>query len=64
MTIVLIVKLNMQRRNVDLTKCSLCGMKFKETDLLFNERQRAHEIWHSPTKRKRNTVMGKVIWLD
>lgn len=47
-----------------MTKCSLCGMPFKDSDPLINERKRVHERFHFNCKaEKRNTTEGEVKWL-
>jgi len=46
-------------------KCNLCGMEFNSGDSLFDARKTRHEEWHKHCKvQKRNTVEGKVKWLQ
>lgn len=46
-----------------MVNCNLCGMKFNDDDFYIEERKKAHQIWHSPSSRRRNTILGNVIWL-
>ena len=46
-----------------MIKCSICDQTFDENDPLIEARQLQHKLFHTPTKRKRNTTMGYVKWI-
>lgn len=55
----------MEKLNRIMIKCNLCDMPFDENDDLIEERKTRHEEFHSHCKaQKRNTVEGKVEWIQ
>jgi len=45
-----------------MINCNLCPMSFESDDSLIRERIKIHQVWHTPTKISRNTVMGRIRW--